>query len=486
MATYGITPTGFYAKPLVVIDDEVDEGLRAILGDSAGTDVDGKIPLSSFAGQLKSLVVDGFAAQWDLMEAVHASLDPNKASGALQDVICSITGTLRNAARKSVATGTCFGDPGTSLPVGRVATVSGTNTRFVTATGVAIASGVVFNPSGAYLIGDLRHNTGRMYMCIGTGIAGASGPNGTSADFTDNQVHWKYLSEGTGLVHALFKAEQDGELGVATGALATIATPVDGWRTVNNLLSGVAGALREIDSKLRVRRDQELATAGNTTVDAIRANILRVNQGSTDPAHEPPDSCTVFFNDTDFADSNGLPPHSVEILVYGGTTQDIAEAIWESVGAGTATYGTRSDTVTDSEGVSQTVRWSRPTEINIWVYGTGRYDAAAWPLDSDATVAQAMLSALLTSTVDWPPARDVRTSPLNAAFMRGAAGTTGGVAIVPADPGAAPVPGLLEVDPLHISTATGVTGTAQITIERRQIAVFDSSRCFITASPETP
>lgn len=487
---YGLSPTGFYTKPLSVVDDETDQGLRSILGDSAGTDSDGKIPLASMAGQLKALLVDGFSAHWDLLEAVVASKDPAKAAGVHLDTVCAITGTQRQASRNSVATGICVGDPNTSLPVGRVATVEGTAVRFASASGFSIATGTAYTPSGTYGIGDLRYIPGqnRHYLCTATGIGSASGPSGTAASISDGSSTWMYLGAGIGLAHVPFVAEDVGAIGVATGSLNEIATPVSGWDTVYNRLAGVAGARQEADPALRARRESELSTAGNTTVDAIRANILRVNAGSEDPAHEPPTSCKVFYNDTDFTDSNGVPPHSVEVLVQDGTTADIAQAIWDSVGAGTRTYGTRSDTVVDSEGQNQTVNWTRPSEIQIWVYGTGRYDASEWTDEpnADSVVAQAMLSALLTATADWPIARDVRTSPLNGAFMRGPAGTTGGLALVPADPGAPPVPGLLEVDPLYISTATGVTGTSQISITARQIAVFDSSRCFLTASSEEP
>lgn len=485
---YGISPTGFYAKPLSVVDQEIDDGLRGILGDSAGTDSDGKIPLASMAGQLKSLLVDGFSAHWDLMEAAVGSLDPAKAAGAFLDTVCAITGTQRQAARNSVATGLCVGDPNTSLPVGRAATVDGTTARFSTATGFIIATGTAYTSSGAYLRGDLRYIPGqnRHYLCVATGIGNASGPSGTAELISVGAAYFRYLGEGIGLVKAPFIADVIGAIGVATGSLSEIATPVSGWNSVYNALAGIAGARSETDASLRGRREQELATAGNTTVDAIRANILRVNAGSVDPNHEPPTAVKVFFNDTDVTDSNGVPPHSIEILVQDGTTADIAQAIWDSTGAGTRTYGGRTDQVLDSEGQTQLVNWTRPTEVQIWVYATGRYDATQWPASSETAVAQAMLSALLTYTADYPIARDVRTSPLLGAFMRGPAGTTGGLAVVPADPDAASVLGLLEVDPISISTATGTTGTAQIAITARQIAVFDSSRCVIDASSEDP
>jgi hypothetical protein len=486
MTTWGITPTGYRAKPLSVVDDEIDQGLRSILGDAAGTDADGKIPLESMAGQLKALIVDGIAAQWDLMESVAASLDPNKAAGVFQDSIAALTGTLRNASRRSVATGLCVGNPNTSLTVGRAATVDGTASRFSTATGFAIATGTAYTSSGTYAVGDLRYSPGqeRHYLCTAAGIGSASGPSGIAAAIYDGGPYWRYLGAGIGIVPAIFIADVVGAIGVATGSLNTIATPVSGWDAVYNRLAGDAGALQETDSALRARRAQELAAAGNTTVDAIRANILAVNAGSEDVNHQPPLSCTVFYNDTDATDSTGLPPHSIECLVQDGTDGDIAQAIWDSVGAGTRTYGSSSATATDSENNTHTVYFTRPTEIPIYVRGVGRYDAREWPTGSETVVAESMESALLTYTAVWPPARDVRTSPLIAAVMRGPAGTTGGVALVPAPDGSDPVPGLLELETFSISTASGTTGTAQISISGREIAVFDSTRVFFDATTE--
>lgn len=484
---YGISPTGFYAKPLTVISDEIDAGIQSILGNSAGTDSGGKLPTASMAGQLKALMVDGIAAMWDLAEATVASLDPSKASGVFQDAIGAITGTVRDAARSTIATGTCIGDPNISLPAGRAATIGGTTSRFSTPTGFQIATGTAWVPSGIYGPGNLRFNLGNTYQCLGSGIAGPSGPSGTAQAITDGGTSWKYLGPGIGYVHIPFIADAPGPVGVATGSLNSIATPVSGWNALTNLIAGVAGVNRETDAQYRVRRSLELATAGNTTADAIRANILNVNQGSSDPNHSPATSCTVFYNDTDYADpSSGLPPHSVEILVQDGTTADIALAIWQSVGAGTQTYGNRSDTVYDSQGNPQVVNWSRPTTVSIWVTANGRYDASQWPVGSDSVVAQSLLSALLTATAAWPIGVDVRTSPLIGAFMRGPAGTTGGLAIVPADPSANPVTGLLEIDNIFIGSASGPTGSASVVIGSRQVASFDTSRCVVTATVEAP
>ncbi len=489
-ATYGVLATGFYKKPLAVIEDEVDEDLRAILGDSAGTDADGKIPVRSYAGQLKTKMVDREAALWDLLEAVYSSLDPAQAGDASQDVIASLTGSLREAERFSSVTATCVGDPLTSLIAGRVATVEDTAARFLSTVNATIVALTAWAINTVYSVGDKRTNASRCYVCITAGqSAGSGGPTTTASDITDNVAHWKYLGEGTGAVDVVFQAEVAGEVGALAGDLNEIGTPVSGWKNVVNLLDAEVGNLKETNSNFRQRRDLELAAAGNTTVDAIRANILKVNEGSTDPDHEPPTACKVFYNDTDYTDVNGVPPHSIEVLVKDGTAADIAQAVWDSVGAGTRTYGNTSGSATDSEGVAQTVYYTRPTDVPMYVTAVGRYDAAQWLniSDADTAVAELMLSAFLTSVDDWEIALDVRLSPLMGGIMRGPAETDdNGDAVVPADPASPAVPGLLEVETLNFATTASPTTNTQVAIAARQIATFDSSRCVFSAAAETP
>lgn len=485
---YGVSPTGFYSKPFDVIASELDQDLRAILGDSAGTNSDGTIPYQSMAGQLKALLLDGFSAQWDLLQAVYANLDAAQAVGTFQDVICALTGTIRNPAEQSVATGYAIGAPNTVLSPNRAAGVAGTTVRFSTPTGttVSIATGNAYQPNSAHAIGDVVYSGGNTWQSQSVGTGGASGPSGFGPYFGDNGVTWAFLGAGIGIAVVPFLSDVTGPIGVATGGLNTILTPVNGWNAVYNPMAAVLGAVQEADPSLRIRRDQEIATTGNATTDAILANVLSVNQGSTDPNHQPPTSVQVFYNDTDVTNVNGLPPHSVEVLVNGGTAQDIVQAIWESVAAGTATYGNTQGVAIDSEGQNQTVYYSVPTPVPIYVTAVGGYDASQWPANSQATVAQAMLSAFLTATQNFPIGVDARTSKLNAYIMQGPAGTTGGLALVPAPPSNPPVPGLLEVSTLQLGLATGPTGTGNIPIGIRSVAVFAAAQCSFSAAPETP
>jgi uncharacterized phage protein gp47/JayE len=490
MAVFGLTPEGWYGKPLSVVVDELQTGYLDILGDSAGTETDGTIPLDSVVGQEITLLSDLFGAHWDLMQGVVSAFDPNQAPDGQLDALCSLTGTVREPDTFSTVTITAVGTPLTVLLPGRAVRTSDTGARFVTTENKTITALTAWAALTAYVAGDRRTNASRAYICITPGTsAGATGPTTTSADITDGTVHWKYLGEGTGAVDAAAEAAVAGPVGALAGALTDIATPVSGWANATNLLDAAPGALQETDPALRARREAELSGQGGSTADAIRAAVLSVNEGSTDPDHQPPTTVTVFYNDTDSTDADGLPPHSVEVLVQDGTDQDIIQAIWDAVGAGTATYGNQTPgTATDSEGNSQPVNWSRPVEVPIYVTATARYDAAQWAAGSDALVTQAILSALLTyGTQQGQIGVDVRLTKLGAAMLTGPQATdNAGLAVVPAPAGSVAAVGILEIDPLTFGTAPAPATSTQVAIGRREIAAFDSTRCTITAAAETP
>jgi hypothetical protein len=178
---------------------------------------------------------------------------------------------------------------------------------------------------------------------------------------------------------------------------AILEIPITGVSTIV-ATSFVRGLDEETDSQLRVRREQLLALPGASTVDAIRAEMLTVTGV---------DSCTVFENPTSVTDANGLPPYSIEVLVYSATApnytaQDVADQIWASKPAGTQTYGTETPvTVTDSSGNQHDIYYSEPTTVRLYVAVTlttttdGAYSAIG-----DAGVAGAIEQwALTTLTV---------------------------------------------------------------------------------------
>lgn len=65
--------------------------------------------------------------------------------------------------------------------------------------------------------------------------------------------------------------------------------------------------------------------------------------------------------------SGGRPIKSFETVVQGGNNYAVANQIWLSKPAGIETFGNTSQIIIDSEGNNQTIYFSRPTQIYIWV-----------------------------------------------------------------------------------------------------------------------
>lgn len=76
---------------------------------------------------------------------------------------------------------------------------------------------------------------------------------------------------------------------------------------------------------------------------------------------------TVLENPTDTTDENSLPPYSINSIVLGDTTQNIVDTIYETLSAGTPTYGASSGTYTDIQGYTHTCYYDRPDKVDIWI-----------------------------------------------------------------------------------------------------------------------
>ncbi len=446
--SFGLVATGFSPKSLQDCKDDLEAAFKASFGESIDVS-----PQSNF-GQLIGIMAERYADLWSLGNAVYNASTPDSASGAALIQLAGLTGTVQRAASKSTVTITATGTPTTSLTSGRGASVTSTGIQFVTTETKTITVLTSWVHDTVYTAGNRRTNSSKCYLCITGGTAASSGgPTTTAADITDGTVHWKYLGSGTGAIDIAAEAVLTGPLVAAAGTLAVIDTAVSGWTSVTNLLDATLGTDLESDSSLRLRREAEIRSIGTSSVEALRADLLRVDGVQT---------ATVFENVTDTTDGNSLPPHSVECLVLGGVDADVAAAVFEKA-AGIQTYGTTTVTHTDSQGIDHDVSFSRPTEKNIYVRIDLTYDATKYPTDGDAQVKQAV--------VDFGDAQ------------------LAGKNVVSASVGAQAfkIPGVIDTPIVYVKKDSGpATSAATVAISLREIAVFDTSRITVNSSSGTP
>ncbi len=236
-----------------------------------------------------------------------------------------------------------------------------------------------------------------------------------------------------------FDSVDYGPVTALAGTLTIIETPVVGWTAVTNTLDADPGELKEPDAEFRLRRKRDLARAGSSTVRAIVADVGEL---------AGIESVVCYENVDDEEDDEGLPAHSFEVLVEGGDSGDIAQAIFDNKPAGVSAYGTTGDNATASDGSTKYVAYSRPTSVEIYVALTA---VTAFGFGGTATVAGAITGygdALVAGEdVNW-----------SAVF------------------GPAYVDGVENVTDLFISTAAAPTATDDIPISRRQRSSWDSTR----------
>ncbi|EHT2437101.1 baseplate J/gp47 family protein [Escherichia coli] len=192
-----------------------------------------------------------------------------------------------------------------------------------------------------------------------TGTAGTTITNGSARD--KNGIIWNFPAsvaigvDGTVLVTAT--CENSGSVAAMAGTITTINTPTRGWVSVTNPAAATVGTPAETDAELRIRQSQSVALPSITPFEALDGAVSNVTGVTRHKLYE---------NDTGSEDGNGLPPHSVAVIVDGGDVTDIAQAIRGNKGQGTATHGTTSVTVPDKYGNPHVIKFSRSSDVPVY------------------------------------------------------------------------------------------------------------------------
>lgn len=447
----GITPSGFEIR--------TQQDLRAIvaakLASRWNTSVQVLNELSA-VGLLTNVFTAALAEAWEVLQAVYNSQNPDAATGDALRSLRLLTGTLPIVATGSSATLSLAGTSGTTIPaLSRAENAEGV--LFETQADATLALVAARAPSTSYTGSVIaRSNAGNVYVSLAPGTTGAGGgPTGTGIAIVDGTINWTYVGPGNAFAQVNAIATTTGPIESLAYSISTITTPVSGWNGVRNLLDATLGNAEETDESFRVRGEAELSGAGSHTKDAMRADILRQFRNQVT-------SCQILQNKLDYV-VDGMPAHSVECLIRGGDGQEIAEYLFSNVvGLGYSTHGNESYNVTDSRGLTEVVKFSRPVEIPIYVTVTLTKDPITYPADGDLQVKQAIVAWGDSLPNGW----DIAAVATAAAAFR--------------------VPGVFNVSDLDLGTAPSPSGSGTIAVAIREIATFDTSRIVVTSSDVSP
>lgn len=172
---------------------------------------------------------------------------------------------------------------------------------------------------------------------------------------------------------------------VAPETVTEISTAVSGLDSVINYYAGNTGRANETDQELRLRTQQTITVTGFNFADSIRARLLNLVDGV--------DYCRVYENDTLATDSNGIPAKSYEPVVEGGSNLAIANQLFLCKSSGVPSYGDISVEIKDSQNIPHLIKFSRPTNLYIWVRVTiNSYNAEeSFASNGDIAIKQSIL-----------------------------------------------------------------------------------------------
>lgn len=378
---YGVTPEGFNRMRLPEIRSNLFERLESKLGYPVSRKA------NSMIGVLIGLIAEESDRQWQLAEYDYYARSPVTADEGSIDNTLMYTNVLRRDAESTYLFEICYGANGTALPsncqvkgndgekydIAAASVITLDNCVHVTLTAATVSDGTQFD----IILNDDVHlsytaasgdNASVVYSKLLTQLGGSGEWTGSTADgnLVLEQTDRRYggtcvPSETFNVVRVgspiRFNAENTGPLDPPLNTITQINTNYDGWTACNNESAAYVGRNAETVAEVRQRYASAVYRNSISMKESIQAGLL-----------ELPDvtAVTVYENRSDET-VDGLKPHSFEAIVHGGDDREIAQTILEKAPIGIDTNGSVMVEVSDSEGTTEKIYFSRPQEVPIYV-----------------------------------------------------------------------------------------------------------------------
>lgn len=383
MPEYGLTPNGPNIKRLDTILEDIHAGLSERWG------VNTRQNPESLLNHILTIFADRIAELWEFGENVYYSQYPTSAEGRSLDNAAQYGGATRETAAKSYYPIHCTGKDGTILSAGTIISSTMNPSTQLSLTDGKTITRTAFNKAAIKVaapgVGDVYTISlnGSVYSFISSsanvaeilsGLAlvvkddnfkvAVDGENGLlTLEATDmTSVNVLVLSENltTETVTSVitFGTVDTGDIFLPDGVITNIVKADAGLLSVVNMCGYISGRGEETDTEFRQSYADKIFSRSSMMLESIRSAILNNVQGVK--------SVAPYENPTNEYDEFGRPPHSIEIVVDGGDSTEIAHQILKKKAGGINTFG---DTVVVLAGAYDEdipIRFSRPNVIYTW------------------------------------------------------------------------------------------------------------------------
>lgn len=251
-------------------------------------------------GQMMRIYVQAITDRNDLMVQVFNMQDPDNAMGRILDQRCAINGIQRK---------------GGSFTVTNVTLVTSQSINFY---------GLDQTAQDVFTVADSAGNEWQLMTTV-LGVA-----------------------PGTHIL--AFRARVPGAQLTVPNTITVPVTIILGVTSINNPTTYTSlGVNEESDPVLKTRRQRSVALPAQGYLPALEAALANIN-GVT--------FARVYENDTDSTDGDGVPAHSIWVIVAGSApAADIANAIYVKRNAGAGMFGDTDYGVTQVDGTIFVISW---------------------------------------------------------------------------------------------------------------------------------
>lgn len=157
----------------------------------------------------------------------------------------------------------------------------------------------------------------------------------------------------------LFRAAIPGAVLTTPNTITVPVSVILGVTIINNPTTyAVLGINEETDAELKVRRLKSVSISSQGYLPGLIAALENIPDVTT---------VIVYENDTDTTDADGIPSHSIWVIVSGGTDAEIADAIYRKRSAGCGMKGDITYVITQVDGTPFVVRWDTVDPEDLYV-----------------------------------------------------------------------------------------------------------------------
>lgn len=299
--------SGLDTKTLDELTTELETAFQTIYGADINVESD------SPDGQMINVFAQAAIDNLDVVAQVYNSMDPDLAIGVTLDERIAINGIQR---------------------LGGTFTL--TNITVVTdrALNLAGLDADIDDPAGTgYTVAD---NAGNNWILAATQVVASAGSHVYS-----------------------FRAQNPGALLTVPNTITVPVTIVLGVVSVNNPTTySSLGLDQETDAAAKIRRQKSVSLSSQGFLAGLLAALLNIN-GLTD--------AFVYENNTGATDGDGIPEHSIWVIVKGGSDANVAAAIYAKRNAGCGMKGSEVVVITQVDGSPFTIKFDRVAPEDLYI-----------------------------------------------------------------------------------------------------------------------